>query len=70
MACSNRFPRKTPATHLALAEAYLEMGLLDDAEAEFSVVLDVRPDDPSARAGLELVRLLKNPSQSGPIGTA
>jgi hypothetical protein len=44
-----RVPAEATATHLALADAYLEMGLLDDAEAEFALVLDVRPDDPSAR---------------------
>jgi hypothetical protein len=65
-----RVPAEATATHLALADAYLEMGLLDDAEAEFALVLDVRPDDPSARAGLEVIRLQRNPLQRGSIGRA
>jgi Tfp pilus assembly protein PilF len=49
--------RETEAgTHLDLGVAYLEMGLLDDAEAEFKLVLKANPSDEAARAGLKLVK--------------
>jgi hypothetical protein len=65
-----QIPAEATSTRLALAEAYLEMGLLDDAEAEFAVVLEVHPENPSARAGLELVRIQRSPGQRRRMGAA
>ena len=43
-------------THSDLGLAYLEMGLLPDAEAEFSRVLKLEPTHQPARSALELIR--------------
>jgi hypothetical protein len=43
-------------THADLGAAYLEMGLLSDAEAEFSRVLKMDPTHEPARAALELIK--------------
>lgn len=52
-------------THLDLGIAYLEMGMLDDADAEFAHVLKVDQNNRAARAGLELVRHRR---RTGPEG--
>jgi tetratricopeptide (TPR) repeat protein len=41
-----------PVPSATLGELYLHQGHLEDAEAEFRGVLELRPDDPTARAGL------------------
>ena len=43
-------------THADLGLAYLEMGLLPDAEAEFSRVLKLEPTHQPARTALELIK--------------
>ena len=43
-------------THADLGAAYLEMGLLPEAEAEFSRVLQMDPKHEPAREALKLIR--------------
>jgi tetratricopeptide (TPR) repeat protein len=58
------------ATHFDLGVAYFEMGMLDDAEEDFALVLKVDPTHAAAWAKLELIMRLTNPEGGGPIGRA
>jgi tetratricopeptide (TPR) repeat protein len=49
---SERAGRVNHVPRLALAEALLALGQLDEAEGHFSQVLERQPDDPRARLGL------------------
>jgi Flp pilus assembly protein TadD len=56
-------------THFDLGVAYLKMGMLEAADAEFELVLRVDPKHVGARENLALVRVKRNPRWGGPVGT-
>ena len=67
---SERVRDDAVTTHADLGLAYLEMGLLKDAAAEFSLVLKQDPTHEPARAALHLIKHRLDPEASGPLGTA
>jgi hypothetical protein len=51
--------RSHPKSHLVMGLAYAEAGLLNEAEREFTALLQANPDSPTARKLLQSVRAAK-----------